>query len=259
MHGAMSLDWLGGDALRSQYFNSLSMVFPSGERYFIESLRRVSGEIDDPHLRRQVQGFIGQESTHHRMHAEFNHGLEQLGLRNIIEPFIEWRIRHSQWLSPLDRLAITAGVEHFTSLFGATALRGDGWFAGGHPELRAFCMWHAAEEIEHGAIPLTLYNRLGGGYLRRVTWFFYVSVTLSLDALIQLFSNLHRSGSLWRTRTWLHGIAFLFGRGGPGQVALSGVPSYLRPGYVPVFDHANLLAQSWLAQNAFRFQRSHDA
>lgn len=106
----MSRDWLGGDALRSQYFNCMSMIFPSGERYFVDSLRRVLREIADPNLRQQVLGFIGQESMHHRMHAEFNRGLERLGLRNIIEPFIEWRIRHSAWLRPLDRVAITAGV-----------------------------------------------------------------------------------------------------------------------------------------------------
>lgn len=90
-------------------------------------------------------------------------------------------------------------------------------------------------------------------------WFCYVWVTLSTDVVIHMIGNLHRSGSLWRTKTWLRGIAFVFGPGGPVQVALVGFPGYLRPGYVPVFNHANPNAQSWFAQNAFRFYRAPDS
>lgn len=252
----MSLDWLGGDTLRSQFFNAMSMIFPSGERYFVDSLRAVTSEIADTELREHVRGFIGQESVHWRMHTDFNQGLERMGLRNIVEPFIEWRIRHSGWLRPLDRLAITAGVEHFTSLFGQATLRNDAWLAGGHPELQTFWRWHAAEEIEHGSIPLAVYNALGGGYFRRVMWFFYVCATLSLDSIIQMTCNLHRSGSLWRFETWRRGIAFLFGRGGPIRVALAGFPRYLRPGYVPMFSHTTPTAHAWLSANAHRFHRA---
>lgn len=200
-----SAAWLGGDAFRSQFFNSLSMIFPSGERYFIDSLRRVMRDISDPRVREHVLGFIGQESSHHRIHADFNRSLERLGLRNVVEPFIEWRIRHSGPVGPLDHAAITAGVEYFTSLLGEATLTRDGWLAGGPPELQALWKWHAAEEIEHGFIPLEVYGALGGGYLRRVVWFFYVSVTLSVDALIQTICNLHRTGAMWCLETWTRG------------------------------------------------------
>jgi predicted metal-dependent hydrolase len=249
----MSLNWLGGDALRSQFFNSMSMLFPVGERYFMDSLRRATSEIADHNLREQIRCFIGQESMHSRVHANFNRGLQRLGLRNIAEPLIEWRISHSGWLRPLDHVAITAGVEHFTSLFGEATLLESRWLAGGHPELQALWMWHAAEEIEHGSVPLVVYASLGGGYLRRVGWFFYVWLTFSLDVGVQTISNLHRSGSLWRTETWLRGMAFLFGRGGPVRVVLAGIPIYLRPGYVPTLSHSKRMAHAWLAENALRF------
>ena len=44
---ALELAWLGGDALRSQYFNGMLMIFPSGERYLVESLRRVVTDVSN--------------------------------------------------------------------------------------------------------------------------------------------------------------------------------------------------------------------
>jgi predicted metal-dependent hydrolase len=32
--------WNGGDAFRSAFFNALSMSFPLGEQYFIDSVRQ---------------------------------------------------------------------------------------------------------------------------------------------------------------------------------------------------------------------------
>jgi len=253
LEGAMSIDWLGGEALRSQFFNSLSMIFPVGERYLVDSLRRVAEEISDSELRQNLRGFIGQEVMHRQVHADFNDQLERLGLHNIVEPFIEWRIRQSGWLSPLDHIAIAVGVEHFTSLFGKAALDDRSLLAGGHPELQALWTWHAIEEVEHSAIPLAVYRALGGGYARRLTWFCHVSMTLFLDIAVQTSSNLYRSGSLFRMSTWLRGFSFLLGRGGPVRVALAGLPKYLRPGYVPRLPVANAIVQAWLSENVRRF------
>ena len=67
--------WNGGDAFRSAFFNALSMAFPVGEQYFIDSLR--NGLAALPEQQRQqfaaeVQGFVGQEATHRHLHGLFN-------------------------------------------------------------------------------------------------------------------------------------------------------------------------------------------
>lgn len=253
IRGPSSLNWLADEPLRSQFFNSLSMLFPTGERYFVESLRRVVGQIHDLHMRSSVRSFIGQESSHRRMHSEYNECLQQLGLTNIVERFVQWRIDHSRLLSPLDHLAITAGVEHFTTALGEGLLANEDWLAGAEPELAALWLWHAAEEVEHGWIPLSVYRELGGGYLRRTLWFAYVSITLLIDIGLQTVANLHRGKQLWRIRTWRHGFAFLFGQNGPARCALAAVPRYLQPTYLPPSPKANSLADGWLSGNAHRF------
>ncbi|MDO8375330.1 MAG: metal-dependent hydrolase, partial [Polaromonas sp.] len=67
--------WCGGDAFRTAFFNALSMSFPVGEQFFIDSVRNglkaLPPELQDQY-KAEVQGFIGQEATHRRVHGLFN-------------------------------------------------------------------------------------------------------------------------------------------------------------------------------------------
>ena len=88
--------WNGGDAFRSALFNALSMSFPVGEQFFIDSVRRGMKALlaDEREAReREVQGFIGQEATHRRIHALFNTHLERQGLVDHWQPRILRRLR----------------------------------------------------------------------------------------------------------------------------------------------------------------------
>ena len=80
--------WNGGDAFRSAFFNALSMSFPVGEQYFMDSVRaglKALPEDSRSKLAAEVQGFVGQEATHRRIHALFNGHLEKLGFDNVLE------------------------------------------------------------------------------------------------------------------------------------------------------------------------------
>src|SRR6187402_1421964 len=68
-----------GDLILSHLAASLSSVFPDGEDFFVRSVRNYRSEITDPELKRQVNGFIGQEAMHGREHRAFNDRLDQLG------------------------------------------------------------------------------------------------------------------------------------------------------------------------------------
>jgi predicted metal-dependent hydrolase len=106
--------WNGGDPFRSAYFNALSMSFPVGEQFFIDSVR--AGIQALPAERRasfeaQVQGFIGQEATHRRIHALFNRQLDRLGYLNAWEPRILKRLERMKALGdPRHAVAITAAT-----------------------------------------------------------------------------------------------------------------------------------------------------
>ena len=80
--------WCGGDAFRSAFFNALSMSFPAGEQLFIDSVKKGLAELPPgqrEHFAAEVQGFIGQEATHRRIHQRFNAHLLNQGLKNRYE------------------------------------------------------------------------------------------------------------------------------------------------------------------------------
>ena len=58
--------WNGGDAFRSAFFNALSMSFPVGEQYFMDSVRAGLKALPPDQQARfaaEVQGFVGQEDS----------------------------------------------------------------------------------------------------------------------------------------------------------------------------------------------------
>jgi len=62
--------WNGGDAFRSAFFSALSMSFPVGEQYFMDSVRNGLKTLPEDQRQRyakEVQGFVGQEATHRRV------------------------------------------------------------------------------------------------------------------------------------------------------------------------------------------------
>jgi len=64
--------WNGGDAFRTAWFNALSMSFPVGEQFFIDAVKlgmKALPEAQREAMATEVQGFIGQEATHRRLHA----------------------------------------------------------------------------------------------------------------------------------------------------------------------------------------------
>src|SRR5918911_1080918 len=80
--------WNGGDAFRTAYFNALSMSFPLGEQFFIDSVRagvKALPEAQRAQFAAEVQGFVGQEATHRRIHALFNEQLAAQGHVNTWE------------------------------------------------------------------------------------------------------------------------------------------------------------------------------
>ncbi len=83
-----AMRWNGGDAFRSAFFNALSMSFPLGEQYFMDSVRAGLKTLPEDQRARfaaEVQGFVGQEATHRRIHSLFNGHLETQGFTNTLE------------------------------------------------------------------------------------------------------------------------------------------------------------------------------
>ena len=54
----LSKDWLDNDPFKTAFFNALSMTFPDGERFFIDSVRHYKDEVKDPKLKKEMSGFL---------------------------------------------------------------------------------------------------------------------------------------------------------------------------------------------------------
>ena len=57
-----------GDIVMSHVLATLSSTFPEGEKFFVRSVAAARGDITDPQLLADVDGFIGQEEMHGREH-----------------------------------------------------------------------------------------------------------------------------------------------------------------------------------------------
>ena len=71
--------WHGGDPFKTHFFNAMSLLFPDGERFFIDSVRYFRDRVKDPRQQQLIKGFIGQEGHHSREHIEYNRRLEAQG------------------------------------------------------------------------------------------------------------------------------------------------------------------------------------
>lgn len=247
--------WNGGDAFRSAFFNALSMSFPIGEQFFIDSVRagvRALPPQEQARFADEVQGFVGQEATHRHLHSRFNRHLAEFGYANGWEPRIRRRLARLEGTDVRHGVAITAATEHFTALLAAHQHRFPSVLAGADPRLLALWQWHAAEETEHRSTAFDVYRALGGSERWRRHWFRLVSLHFSLDVLRQTASILRRDGMLWRWRTWASGARFLFGREGLVTRGFGMWRSYLRPGFHPS-QHDGSAAEAWLREHAGQF------
>jgi len=159
------------DLILSHMFASLSSVFPDGEDFFVRSVRHFRDRVTDPELKRQVAGFIGQESIHGREHRAFNDRLDQLGYpTKRAERMTRWGLAtRERLMTPTSNLAVTAALEHFTATLAELALSDEvARTLPGDPAVRDLFLWHALEESEHKAVAFDVYRAVGGSERTRV-------------------------------------------------------------------------------------------
>ena len=255
MQAPIARHWCAGDAFRTALFNALSMSFPVGEQFFIDSVRK--GFLALPpgqqeRFRAEVQGFIGQEATHRRLHSLYNAQLERLGLVNA------WDARARERLQPLQGqdvrhwLAITAANEHFTAILADFLLHHPDLLGDQDPRLVTLWLWHSAEESEHKCTAFDLYQALGGDHDWRIRWMKRLTTIFLLDTLRQTLLNLKRDGTLWKWRTWRSAASYLFGRRGLVRLTYRPWRDYFRRDFHPSQQDASA-ARRWLAEHADQF------
>lgn len=158
------------DLILSHFFAALSSVFPDGEEFFVRSVRHHRDRVTDPVLRRQVAGFIGQESVHGREHRVLNDRLDELGYpTKRYERLTRWGLRTRERIAPpIANLAATAAMEHFTATLAELALTDAEARGLPGPVVGDVFTWHALEESEHKAVAFDVYRAAGGSERLRI-------------------------------------------------------------------------------------------
>jgi len=249
--------WCGGDAFLTAWFNALSMSFPIGEQFFIDSVRNGFKALPPERqtaLQAEVQGFVGQEATHRRIHALFNAQIEKHGLVNEWEPRARERLQLLEGADPRHGLAITAANEHFTALFAEWLLSRPRLLDGSEPRLQTLWLWHSAEEAEHKCTAFDLYLALGGSHAWRTTWMRRITLVFLTDTLRQTVNNLKRDGTLWRWSTWRSAAHHMLGRDGLLRQSFKPWRAYFRRDFHPNQQSSELSAD-WLRDNAAQYTR----
>lgn len=211
--------WVENHPFRTRVFDALSMTFPDGERYFIESVRLFRDQITDPQLQKDVASFIRQEAEHGIAHERYNELLREQGMP-VDRLLTQMKNRFKHLLkneSPELNLAITAASEHLTALMADCFYAYRETMEGVDPQMRALFAWHSIEEMEHRAVAFDVMDTVAQvDHRLRVRALVITSVLMSAFTLYRAHEMLKADGFgvVDRVKLFATGIPWLFGPGG---------------------------------------------
>ncbi len=234
---ALPLDWHSNDPAITHLYDALSLTFPEGERFFVDSVRYYLDRIEDPELLAQVQDFIRQESIHSREHRSYN---DLLAAHGVDTRFLDWLMKHG--VAAMRRtpkrfqLAVTCADEHLTALFAEAILSDPRIMEGAHPFYQDLWRWHAMEEEEHKAVAYDVYQTVSGGvsgYLLRVAAMLFVAQDILIGIPMMQIHLMRKRGQLFNFASWRRAFRHMWVAPGIWRRLCVGILDYYRPGFHP--------------------------
>lgn len=176
--------WILNNSVATHFINSMHVVFPEGEKFFIRSVRKFYNNVDDK-LKKDIDLFCGQEGIHAREHQKFWSVMQEQGLEPEVfakflketafgkEFSVEKIIQSLNLIQPElgDKLclSLTSGLEHYTAIL-AHSLFLEPLFSNQNisKEMVDLLHWHAAEEIEHKSVCFDVLDKVDSRYSIRI-------------------------------------------------------------------------------------------
>ena len=230
--------WFAGDPFLTRMFDALSLTFPDGERYFIQSVRLFRDQIQDPDLKQRVADFIRQEAQHGIAHDKMNQVMKDQGMP--VDQFIQRLNKvfkfELKYRSPQYNIAMTAAAEHLTTLMAETFYGEKDTLQDAHPYVRALFAWHAIEEMEHRDVAFDVMQQVGN--VPEVTR----KMALVLTTGLMFGFTLYRANVMLRcdgfNRTQrlkmnVRGLQWLFGKQGKLRKMQSQYRDWFKPDFHP--------------------------
>jgi predicted metal-dependent hydrolase len=231
---SIPVDWCHDNAFQTSFLNALSLLFPEGEKFFVDSVKKQREHA--PGMEQEIAGFIGQEAMHGKEHRAFNDLLVQHGYPSA--PKIDRTLHHflkrvRRVLSPMSQLAATCALEHFTAMLAEQLLENKSMREELHPSIRSLWLWHALEEAEHKAVAFDVYTEAGGGYVRRVAIMLLTTTVFFLAQAMAHAQLMRDRGIFWKPWKWITGATRLWVWPGYFTRLVPAYLSYFRPSFHP--------------------------
>ena len=230
--------WLNGDPIATAFYNALSITFPKGEAFFIDSVKAHRDGVP-PKLEAEIRAFVSQEIMHTREHVSFNKRIVDSGYDIAeLERVVAETLALTDGRPKILNLAVTMALEHYTGIMAAQMLRNDRHFAGADAEQADMWRWHAIEEIEHKGVAYDTWLHATRDWSRGKRW--RVKSLLMLIVTLRFWPKRIRGMKALLAQDGLTGwrinarIAwFLFGA--PGMLRQLFLPwlAYFLPGFHP--------------------------
>lgn len=243
--------WFADSAFLTHLLNTWTVMFPEGERYFVRWSKKALQTVEDPQVRKDILGFIGQETQHATQHQKLWDVIRAQGyniepLRAVLDQvcfgFLETNVPE-KW-----NYAAVAALEHFTAMFGEIYFETPELMEKMHPEMRALFEWHAAEEIEHKAVAFDQLVAIDDSYALRIGSMNLAVAMLYAITFGHTFFMMWQDKSLFNWREWVTVADCFFGKHEIARKSVSKFLEYYKPGFHPWQNQNYHIAQAALAQ-----------
>lgn len=241
--------WLDNSAFKTHVLNTISLMLPAAERFFVDTVKKFAKDVKDDSLREAAKGFYGQEIQHYLAHDKTLQMLRDQGYE--IDSFLEvyQKFGYDFWHSLLgDKIGLsaTAGFEHYTALVAEIGLT-SGILDRSSGEMKRLFEWHAAEEIEHKSVVFDVLNEIDDNYFLRLAGITISSIIFYPFLFWGTFRLVAQDGLLFEPKTWKDFLEIFFTKEKFLVRAAEMAAEYLYPDFHP-WDKNN----SHLADNIFR-------
>jgi uncharacterized protein len=243
--------WFADSAFLTHLLNTWTIMFPAGERYFVRWCKKALEKVEDPKVRKDILGFIGQETQHANQHEKLWDIIRQQGYN--IDPLVKFLDKFcfgflenavpDRW-----NYACVAALEHFTAMFGEIFFETPELIDQMHPDMRALFEWHAAEEIEHKAVAFDQLIAVNDRYILRTGIMNAAVVLLYSITLSNVFYMMWQDKSIFKWKEWVTLYEGLFTKHDVARKTLVKFFEYYKADFHPWNNENYDLARKSLAQ-----------
>lgn len=241
--------WFGGDPFKTRFFDALSLLFPEGEKFFIECVRDYRDQVADPQAQAEIRDFIMQEGQHGMVHMQYNNRLKNQGIEvdQILSRQVDilkgYRRRTPRWFT----LSLTVAAEHMTAIMAHSFMTRSDIFNESDPRMRALYVWHGVEEIEHKGVAFDVLTKVAkANYFQRIAGLLWESLLFPMHTFLIMNYMLKVDGVKQRWKVWLKGLWWLYGPRGLYVRLMPHYLAYYLPGFHPWRFGQTRTMQTWL-------------